>query len=212
MWLSQQHFDLFLYVSKSTKGPLAQRMYVFTKNRGTDELTLLHDWPVSTGREAMERDNNGVLTSTTTPVGYYQLDPKRFYRKYTSSQWGKPMPNSMFFNWMVRGYPTGLAIHGVSAADEVEALGSRFSGGCVHLSPEASEALFSLIQRDYRGMVPSFAYDKDTKTVSNTGKLSRDNKGAIRMVDGYKALVVIENYGGQDLISELDMDLRGSEG
>jgi serine/threonine protein kinase len=123
------NFDLFLYVSKSTKGPLAQRMYVFAKTRGTDELTLLHDWPVSTGRESMERDNNGVLTSTATPVGYYQLDPKRFYRRYTSSQWGKPMPNSMFFDWMVRGYQTGLAIHGVSDKAEVAALGSRASGG-----------------------------------------------------------------------------------
>src|SRR5262249_27759649 len=120
------NFDLFLYVSKSTEGPLGQRMFVFAKDRDhsrQQELTLLHDWPVSTGRERMERDIHGVLTSPSTPAGYYQLDPKRFYRKYTSSQWGKPMPNAMFFNWMVKGYATGLAIHGVSDKDEVAALG-----------------------------------------------------------------------------------------
>jgi hypothetical protein len=190
-------------------------MFVFAKNRGKagkGELTLLHDWPVSTGRETMERDNNGVLASTATPAGYYQLDSKRFYRKYTSSQWGKPMPNSMFFNWMVRGYPTGLAIHGVTDADEVAALGMRASAGCVHLSPEAAEVLFNLVLRDYRGMAPRFAYNPETKTVSNNGKLSRDDAGALRMVEGYKALVIIENYGGQDLLSELDMDSSGSEG
>jgi hypothetical protein len=190
-------------------------MYVFAKNRSKldpNELTLLHDWPVSTGREGLEVDNRGALTSTSTPVGYYQLDPKRFYRKYTSSQWGKPMPNSMFFNWMVRGYQTGLAIHGVSDKKELAALGQRASGGCVHLSPEASTALFSLIQREYKGMVPRFAYNSQTKTVSNTGKLSRDRSGGLRMVGGYKALVVIENYGGEDLLSELDMDLPDTEG
>jgi hypothetical protein len=209
------NFDLFLYVSKSTEGPLAQRMYVFAKSRSksrNEELTLLHDWPVSTGRETMEVDNNGVLTSTATPVGYYQFDPKRFYRKYSSSQWGKPMPNSMFFNWVVRGYQTGLAIHGVSDMDEVAALGTRASAGCVHLSPEASEALFNLVLHDYRGLVPRFAYDSQTQTASNNGKLSQGDNGAPRMVQGYKALVVIENYGGQDQLSERDMDLPGSEG
>ena len=54
--------------------------------------------------------------------------------------------------------------------------------------------------------------DGKTKTVSNTGKLARDERGALRMFAGYKALVVIENYGGQDLLSELNMDSSGTEG
>jgi lipoprotein-anchoring transpeptidase ErfK/SrfK len=207
------NFDLFLYVSKSVDGPLAQHMYVFTKDRGeANSLSLLHDWPVSTGRERVETDIRGVRMSTATPAGYYQLDPKRFYRHYTSSQWGKPMPNSMFFDWMVGGYRTGLAIHGVSAPDEIAALGERASGGCVHLSPDAARSLFEMIQTDYRGMVPRFAYDSDTKTINNSGKLARDNKGVLRMVDGYKALVVIENYGGQDMFTQLDMDSTRPEG
>jgi hypothetical protein len=207
------NFDLFLYVSKSMDGPLAQHMYVFTKDRGeTNSLTLLHDWPVSTGRERMETDIRGVRMSTATPAGYYQLDPKRFYRRYTSSQWGKPMPNSMFFDWMVGGYRTGLAIHGVSAPDEIAALGERASGGCVHLSPDAASALFEMIQTDYRGMVPRFAYDSDTKTINNSGKLAHDSKGVLRMAEGYKALVVIENYGGQDMFTQLDVDSTRPEG
>jgi lipoprotein-anchoring transpeptidase ErfK/SrfK len=207
------NFDMFLYVSKSVEGPLAQHMYVFTKKSGeANSLTLLHDWPISTGREQMEIDNRGSRTSTATPTGYYQLDPKRFYRRYTSSQWGKPMPNSMFFDWMVGGYRTGLAIHGVSDADEVAALGTRASGGCVHLSPDAARSLFEMIQTNYRGMIPRFAYDTDAKTISNRGKLARDAKGELRMVEGYKALVVIENYGGQDMLTGLNMDSANPEG
>jgi L,D-transpeptidase-like protein len=203
------NFDLFLYVSKSSDGPLAQHMYVFAKAMEVSNaarLTLLHDWPVSTGRETLEIDARGTRTSTTTPAGYYQLDPKRFYRKYTSGQWKKPMPNSMFFDWMVKGYRTGLAIHGVSAKDEVKALGTRYSAGCVHLSPDAARSLFEMIKAGYKGMIPQFAYNRRTHTVSNDGKLARAKDGRLQMVEGYKALVVIENYGGQDLLTNLEVD------
>ena len=44
------NFDLFLYVSKAERGPLAQRMYVFRKTR-SGELNLFYDWAASTGRE-----------------------------------------------------------------------------------------------------------------------------------------------------------------
>jgi lipoprotein-anchoring transpeptidase ErfK/SrfK len=201
------HFDLFLYISKSDAGPLAQHMYVFAKDSaGKNALALLHDWPVSTGRERMETDIRGVKMSTATPAGYYQLDPKRFYRRYTSRQWGKPMPNSMFFDWEVGGYRTGLAIHGVSDPEEVAALGSRYSAGCVHLAPETASALFDMIRKEYRGSVPQFAYDKRHKTISNDGKLARNTKGDLSMTDGYRVLVVIENYGGQSMMTELDVD------
>jgi hypothetical protein len=45
----RRNFDLFLFVSKATTGPLAQRMYVFRKDG--DSLALMHDWAASTGRE-----------------------------------------------------------------------------------------------------------------------------------------------------------------
>jgi hypothetical protein len=203
------NFDLFLYVSKAQHGPLAQRMFVFAKDgsgEGNSGLSLLHTWPVSTGRETTERDRNGVRQSTETPSGYYEFDPDRFYRRYRSMQWGMPMPNSMFFDWVHHGVRTGLAIHGVSASDEIAMLGTRSSAGCVHLSPQASQILFNLIQHDYRGEVPRFAYDKKTATISNDGQLAHTAQGHLRMMDGYRALVFIEDYGGAEEVAELYMD------
>ena len=81
-----QGFDLFLYVSKAERGPLAQRMYVFAKTP-SGELNLLYDWAASTGREQNEISPRGVRSFTATPAGYYQLDPKRMYRAYRSVSW-----------------------------------------------------------------------------------------------------------------------------
>jgi hypothetical protein len=61
--LSSEHyasFDLFIYVSKAGSCPWAQQMYVFEKQGGA--LELLHNWPVSTGRERTERTPSGART------------------------------------------------------------------------------------------------------------------------------------------------------
>jgi L,D-transpeptidase catalytic domain len=205
------NFDLFIYVSKADRGPIAQRMYVLkktrTKNAKASHLTLLHSWLVSTGREAIEYSQDGHRMSTGTPEGFYQLDPERLYRRYKSFQWGLQMPNSMFFNWVDRGRKTGLAIHGVAEEQEIDALGSRFSAGCVHLPPEAAQSLFNLVRANYRGQVPRFAYDPVTKTLSNEGKLARDKRGALRMTNGYRVLVYVENYGGTETtLSNINLD------
>jgi hypothetical protein len=201
------NFDLFLYVSKAERGPWSQRMYVLAKQPKNGELALLHKWQASTGRETEEVAKNGKRMATDTPAGFYQLDPKRFYRKYHSSQWDMDMPNSMFFNWMKNGYATGLAIHGVSTEEEIALLGQRASSGCVHLSPEDSLALFNMIRESYKGEVPRFALDRKTMTVSNTGKLARAKDGGLDMIPGYRVLVYIENFGGEDRVSTLYMDL-----
>ncbi len=52
------NFDLFLYVSKAERGPLAQRLYVFRKESGED-LVLVYDWAASTGRERQEVSPRG---------------------------------------------------------------------------------------------------------------------------------------------------------
>lgn len=205
-----ENFDLVLYVSKAERGPLAQHMYVFAKESGRQsgkQLHLLESWPVSTGREAMEVAKNGVRMSTETPTGFYQLAPDRFYRAYRSRQWEREMPNSMFFNWMVQGRQTGLAIHGVADSGQIASIGRRASAGCVQLPPGAAEKLFNLVRDNYRGLVPRFAYDEETGTTSNQGKLARDKKGALRMANGYRVLVFIENYGGgEELMTELYVD------
>ncbi len=209
------NFDLFLYVSKADRGPWSQRMYVLAKEtKGADsELALLHKWAASTGRETVETaKGSGKRVFTDTPAGVYQLDPKRFYRHYRSVQWDTPMPNSMFFNWMKNGYATGLAIHGVSDEEEIALLGQRASAGCVHLSPENSAALFNMIRANYKGTVPRFALDRRTMTVSNDGKLARRSDGALDMIEGYRVLVYIENFGGEDRVSTLQLDLPQLKG
>jgi hypothetical protein len=188
------HFKLFLYVSKADHGPLAQRMFVFDRQKH-DALRLLYEWPVSTGREKTEANPAGRILSTFTPAGYYQLDRKRFYRHYRSVQWGEPMPYAMFFNWVERGRATGLAIHGVEGTD-VARLGTRASAGCVRLAPQNARILFDLIRNKYKGAVPNFAFQRRSRTMMNNGELMRDAHGAPILTRGYKVLVLIENSGG----------------
>jgi lipoprotein-anchoring transpeptidase ErfK/SrfK len=193
-----QNFDLFLYVSKAERGPLAQRLYVFRKEAGT--LKLLYDWAASTGREQGEISPRGRHSFTSTPKGFYELDPDRMYRRYHSYSWDQDMPHAMFFNWERQGVATGLAIHSASG-DDIAKLGRRASAGCVHLSPENAETLFNLIKSGYRGQVPRFAYNSDTQTMSNTGAFAHRRDGSLKMADGYRVLVSIEDYGGGNAVT-----------
>jgi hypothetical protein len=194
-------FQLFLYVSKAAEGPLAQRMYVFRKKLG-GALDFLYDWPVSTGRERAELNDEGLELSSFTPTGYFKLDPNRFYRRHRSAEWGEPMPFAMFFDWVKSGTPTGLAIHAASGS-EIAALGKRASAGCVRLSPQDAETLFTLVRTQYRGPAPRFATDPRTGTMSNDGTVLRDANGRAEMDQGYRVLVVIENYGGENLVAAM---------
>lgn len=195
------HFELFLFVSKADKGPLAQRMYVFRKD-AAGELTLAYDWAASTGREKPEISAIGHHTVTTTPQGFYELDPSRMYRAYHSTSWDQAMPYAMFFNWERQGLQTGLAIHAASG-DDIARLGNRASAGCVHLSPEHAALLYNLIRSHYRGSVPRFAYNARTATSSNSGDFARDAAGDLKMADGYKVLIDIEDYGGDNVVAAL---------
>jgi len=203
------HFDLFLYVSKAERGTWAQRMYVFVKQDGG--LDLLHAWPVSTGREIMARNPDGQLLSTATPAGTYQFDPARFHRDYRSAQWGTLMPHAMFFNWVEDGMPTGLAIHGL-VDEEIALLGSRASAGCIRLAPQAARTLFRLIRGNFGGRVPRFAYDSRTHTLSNRGELARTRNGNLRFTSGYRVLVFIENYNGDEWLQFFGGVVNGSSG
>jgi len=196
-----QHFELFLYVSKADHGPWAQRMYVFQKQPSGD-LKLAYNWPVSTGRELVEFAPNGSKQPSFTPAGYYQIDPERMYTHYTSGQWHQPMPFAMFFNWENHGFQTGLAIHAASGED-ISLLGQRSSAGCVRLAPENARLLFGLIRENYKGLVPKFAYDKRTATMANDGMMLHDTAGNLEMTKGYKVLVFIENYGGENVVAAL---------
>jgi lipoprotein-anchoring transpeptidase ErfK/SrfK len=195
------NFDLFLYVSKANNGPWSQRMFVFQKQASGD-LVLFNNWPVSTGREKIEFNAAGAKLPSFTPAGYYELDAKRFYPHYRSMQWNEPMPYAMFFNWVKDGNQTGLAIHAASGGD-IAMLGNRASAGCVRLPPEAARQLFTLIKTQYRGLAPRFAMDRRTGTMSNDGILLHDASGKVQLAQGYKVLVFIENYGGENVVAAL---------
>lgn len=191
------HFDLFLYVSKSASGPLAQRMYVFRKQ--PEGLKLVYEWTASTGREKVEVNARGRIVITATPIGYYQLDPRRMYPRYRSASWDRDMGNTMFLDWERAGAQTGLAIHAATGAD-IAKLGSRASGGCVHLAPDNAAALYDLIRENYRGAVPRFAYDSQTRTGSNRGDFMRGPDGGMKLRDGYRVLVVLEDFSGEGAV------------
>ena len=195
------HFDLFVYVSKAKAGPWAQRMYVFQKQPDRD-LYQLYDWPISTGREEIEPTPLGQPVPTSTPAGYYELDPGRFYAQYRSEQWGEPMAYAMFLKWIDHGVKTGLAIH-AAPDDALDQLGARASAGCVRLAPENARILFTLIHDSYKGDVPALAYDKTTQTVMNNGMLERDESGNLKFEPGFRVLVLIDEYGGRNLEAAL---------
>jgi hypothetical protein len=157
---------------------------------------------VSTGREKVEYNATGQKLPSFTPAGYYELDPHRFYTHYTSGQWGEPMPFAMFFNWQKDGEATGLAIHSASG-DDVAQLGTRASAGCIRLPPDAAQTLFSLIKSKYRGLAPKFAIDRRTGTMSNDGILVHDAQGHVQLADGYRVLVFIEDYGGENVVAAM---------
>jgi lipoprotein-anchoring transpeptidase ErfK/SrfK len=196
-----QNFGLIVYVSKAPAGPLAQRMLVFENKKGA--LKPIHDWAASTGREQDEISPRGRQSFTATPKGFYQFDPDRMYRRYHSWSWDQDMPHAMFFNWQRRGMMTGLAIHAATGKD-IGKLGSRASAGCVHLAPEHAQQLYRLVRDKYRGKVPRFSYNRGTQTMTNSGTFMQDRKGALRMVDGYQVLVVIDDFGGVSRVADLD--------
>lgn len=196
-----ENFELFLYVSKADAGPWAQHMYVFKKQPSGD-LALLYNWPVSTGRERIEFNPEGRRVQTDTPPGYYELDPNRSYARYRSGEWGQSMPYAMFFNWVRNGDETGLAIHAASG-DDVAKIGQRASAGCIHLSEDNARTLFTMIRAQYRGLAPRFAIDRRTGTMSNQGILLHDAGGQVKMAEGYKVLVFIEDYGGENVVAAL---------
>jgi hypothetical protein len=186
----RRHFDLYLFISKAEEGPAAQRMFIFTRSKEGD-FALEDVWPVSTGREAQEK------YFTTTPAGLFKLDPQRFYALVYSQRWnGAPMPYAMFLDYRYRSRASGLAIHAATRSTAPK-LGTRASGGCVRLSPEHARLLFDRIQSRHAGQVPDFVFDDAGGTTHRGGMVRRDGSGQPILIDGYRVLVIIDNYAGK---------------
>lgn len=190
------YFDLFMYASKSSRGPLAQNMYVF--QRDTDgRLVPYAQWRISTGREKIELHHERKVR-TTTPEGIFALDPDRFHRKYWSKSWdGAPMHYAMFYDLQNNGNQSGLAIHAAIGKDKIRRLGRRDSAGCIRLLPKNAKELFLKIRTTTKGRVPAFAINERGST-DRWGKAQRDEAGTLILQDGYRALLFVENYDGRD--------------
>jgi hypothetical protein len=193
----ESYYDLFMYVSKANRQPMGQRMFIFERD-ANGQVVPYAEWRVSTGREQWE-ERNGRRSFTATPEGVFRLDPDRFHVEYYSRTYDNaPMPYAMFFDMRTKGYPTGLAIHAAASASKIARLGRRDSGGCVRLSPKNAKELFYKIRNTTSGMVPVFA--ESGGSTDRWGKASRDRDGNIRLTEGYKALLMIEDFDGRGVI------------
>jgi hypothetical protein len=188
------YFHTYLYVSKAAHGAWAQHMFVFHR---ADSGRMMFDdsFAVSTGRERSEK------YFTTTPAGLFELDPNRFDANHHSHRWNNaPMPWAMFLNYTIHGHLAGVALH--SGIGHVALLGQRASGGCVRMPPEKAEYYFKKFKAEEYGQVPVFAFDGDS--TAKDGRLVRDMTGKPQMTEGYKVLLIIQDYpGGPALVAML---------
>lgn len=187
------YFDLFLYVSKATEGPYAQRMYVYQRDREMGGMIRpVAQWLVSTGREQHEPKD-----FTTTPNGLFKLDPDRFTAFRRSIQWdGAPMPYTMFYDAQIERRPTGYAIHGVGFEADLQYLGQRASAGCIRLHPQHARELYYNIRENMTGRVPVFAYDRKEDRTNVAGQPVRLADGSLRLKLGYRVLMIVEDFSG----------------
>jgi hypothetical protein len=184
------YFDLYLYVSKAREGSWAQRLFLFHKS-GDGALVFEDSFLVSTGRERREK------YFTVTPVGLFELDPDRFQPMHISRTWDNAkMPWSMFFNYRVGDHMAGIALHAAIGQREDADLGHRASGGCVRLPLEKADLLYHRFQAEERGMVPVLAFDAGRNTSSVSGDIAQDGAGNDLISEGYRVLVVIDDYPG----------------
>jgi lipoprotein-anchoring transpeptidase ErfK/SrfK len=189
------YFDLYLYISKASAGPIAQHMFVY--ERGVDgAMTLKYDWPVSTGREKRERTPSGRKTFTSTPIGIFKLDPNRFHKNWRSRAWNADMPWTMFLDAIENGGMSGIAIH-AAGRGKISQLGRRASGGCIRLAPDNAQTLFNTIRKSYAGLVPVFAMDGNSTSV--IGDAARLVDGSLELTYGYRVMLFIEDYAGEHL-------------
>jgi lipoprotein-anchoring transpeptidase ErfK/SrfK len=186
------YFHTYLYVSKAAHGAWAQHMFVFHR-ADSGRMIFVDSFPVSTGREQHEK------YFTSTPTGIFELDPNRFDEHHRSHRWGgAPMPWAMFLNYTIHGHLAGIALH--SGVGHVAFLGQRASGGCVRMPPEKAEYYFKKFRAEEYGQVPVFAFDGDT--TAKDGRLVRDAAGNPEMTEGYRVLLIIQDYpGGPALVA-----------
>ena len=177
-----------IVINKKAKGPGAQTMRMYTNHQ------LVLTTKVSTGQEGIEyvspaqsffrRFGKGAVKShwRHTTRGFYSV--KRIENAdYKSGENNFEMPYAMFFN-----EDKGLAIHQAPPdipGDENE-LGHNVSSGCVRVSKNVIYQIWTAVTGADKGKMPVL----DTKT----GQQLLDNHGNPRFAEGFRSLVIVEEY------------------
>lgn len=113
------------------KSANVQNMWVYVDGQ------LWYNWPVSTGREKQENPPSGRKYFSGTPTGSWT--PYGMTYHHRSRLWDADMPRAI---WLTGG----IAIHAAAPSYE-RMLGRRASGGCIRLSMQNADTLYSLVQQ-----------------------------------------------------------------
>lgn len=137
--------------------------------------SVVNSFPVSTGRERMERAKSGRVYFTTTPTGWFS--PKRYIRDHYSTTWEAHMEYSIFFNG-------GIAVH-ATTPDHYRELGRRASGGCVRLHKSDAIWFWNLSTSYRKANVPYF---------TRGGRILKNKDGSIKRHMGAGTLFIVTSH------------------
>lgn len=176
-WLNE--YTNVIVINKANDGADRQTLRLYVNGQ------LQFVTKVSTGREKYEggcapgqdpKEHHCSLRAywSTTPVGYFDVD--KLDQNYFSNLWKTWMPYSVFFE-------PGIATHQAPAGTEGK-LGSRASGGCVRMHPNAAPIIFKTVQNTSPGLVP---------LVTITGELKKTAAGDVIRAVKNKTLYIVQN-------------------
>ena len=101
------------------------------------------------------------------------------------------MPYSVFLDYrQVGAEDYGIAFHAASSG-AYRRLGTRASGGCIRLHIDHARELYQTLRSSYRGRVPLMEM-RSGGTWNTEGRMAYDERGMPILVNGLKALVIIE--------------------
>ncbi|QDK39397.1 L,D-transpeptidase [Bdellovibrio sp. NC01] len=192
--LAINQFTNVVVVNKAARGPMAQtaRLYI---NR-----QLVLTTKVSTGREDVEYISTfkgifrKVFNQKGTTESHWRHTLRGFYgvtrvmdENYKSGESKVQMPYAIFFNDV-----HGLALHQVppdligGEAAGIAALGSRASSGCVRVNQDQIIQIHNAVLAADQGQVPVID--------SRTGQQTVDQYGRPQYKNGWKTIVIVEEY------------------
>lgn len=190
--LPVNQFINVIVVNKAAAGEAAQTLRFYSNRQ------LVMTTKVSTGREDVEyvsplasfirRFGRGALHShwRHTTRGYYTI--QRVYgADYRSGENNFHMPYAMFFNDV-----HGLALHEVppdlkgGEQAGIDALGHRASSGCIRVNKDQVIQIHDAVVAADQGDIPVID--------SRTGLQTLDQFGKPAFTNGYRSIVIVEEY------------------